>query len=60
MKISLNPINIINYNNHYRKNIKKYSNIAPLRFDIVSFGSMKKEEFVGVDYAAIRKFIQKY
>ena len=56
MKISLNPINIINYNNHYHKNIKKYSNIAPLRFDIVSFGSMKKEEFVGVDYAAIRKF----
>lgn len=32
MKISFNPINIINYN-HYRKNIKKYSNIAPLRFD---------------------------
>ena len=55
MKISFNPINIINYN-HYRKNIKKYSNIAPLSFDTVSFGSMKKEEFVGVDYAAIRKF----
>ena len=55
MKISFNPINIVNYN-HYHKNIKKYSNLAPLRYDTVSFGSMKKEEFAGVDYAAIRKF----
>ena len=55
MKISFNPINIANYH-HYHKNTKKYSNLAPLRYDTVSFGSMKKEEFTGVDYAAIRKF----
>lgn len=46
----------IQYKNNYPRNRVKYPNLAPLQYDTVSFGAMKKKEFAGVDLAVVEKF----
>ncbi|MBS5803336.1 MAG: hypothetical protein KIC80_10080 [Brachyspira sp.] len=46
----------IQYRNNYPGNFVKYPNLAPLQYDTVTFGAMKKKEFVGVDLAVVEKF----
>ena len=35
---------------------RKYSNLAPLRCDTVSFGTLKKTQFSGIDLLIVNKY----
>ena len=58
MFVNFTPINFQNksFQNIPKQQNIKYPNLAPLKHDTVSFGAMKKSEFVGIDLAVVQKF----
>ena len=52
MKIGLN----FSGNNYNNKKPTQHLNIRPLAFDTVSFSSMKKSQFSGIDLMVVNKF----
>ena len=58
MFINFSPVNLcnkINQNNLKKQNVK-YPKLAPLAYDTISFGAMKKTMFDGIDLAVVQKF----
>ena len=51
--MKINPINFLNIN---KKSGVKYTNLAPLKCDTISFGAMKKSEFEGIDLLVVNQF----
>lgn len=58
MFINLTPINFQyrNIQSNAKNKSVNYSNLAPLKYDTVSFCAMKKSEFEGIDFAVVQKF----
>lgn len=56
MKINLFNTYFNNTQRQQRSAFAGYSNLAPLPKDVVSFGSMKKTQFEGIDFAVVGKF----
>ncbi len=44
-------------NNTYKQSSpRRYPNLQPLKYDTVSFGAMKKNQFEGIDYGCVEKY----
>ena len=58
MFINLTPINFQHRNaqSNAKPQSVNYLSLAPLKYDTVSFGAMKKSEFEGIDLAVVQKF----
>ena len=58
MFINFSPVNLCNKinQNNLKKQNGKYPKLAPLAYDTISFGAMKKSMFDGIDLAVVQKF----